>query len=173
VPLALIEELLSQVEPGQTLRVRQIGAAFKSRSVNNGGFAVAALRAEGLIGLTAHANHQYVVTDDWELWKSVMLSEPGEPYVPPPPKGLPFTRKEEIAAVPDKPNEPDEQEKPVPSSKRKARKPVAVKALPEKDEGLGPDEATDSSTDDSAQQEQKEQQQDNNAEPEPCDEDTA
>ena len=45
VPLARIEELLSQVESGLPIRVKQIGAAFKSRSVNNAGFACAALHA--------------------------------------------------------------------------------------------------------------------------------
>ena len=142
VPLARIEELLSQVEPGLPIRVKQIGAAFKSRSVNNGCFAFAALRAEGLIGLNADANHQYVLSDDWELWKSVMLTEPGEPYVPPAPKGLALPKKNEIPAAS---NAPEPVPVPESSNKRKPRKTLALKSRLDVDDESSTETATDAS----------------------------
>lgn len=164
VPLARIEELLSQAEPGLPIRVKQIGAAFKSRSVNNGCFAFAALRAENLIGLTAHANHQYVVSDDWELWKSVMLTEPGEPYVPPAPKGLALPKKNELPVTS---NVPEPVPVPESSNKRKPRKTLVLKSRPEVDDGSSAETATDAST------AHPEQPQHDDAEPEQVDADIA
>jgi hypothetical protein len=56
--------------------------AFVSKSVNNAGFLAALLRAVGLLVPAIENVQQHVLTDDWEIWKSVMLSDAGVPYDP-------------------------------------------------------------------------------------------
>lgn len=115
VPLTRIEEVLNALpDRDQALSSKCLRPAFISQSVNNGGFMGAVLRAEQLLMPAPDAPHQHVVADDWDTWKSVMLSEPGVPYVPLS-KGAKPSTKPEIAVAKD-------DESPTPSGKRHGRK---------------------------------------------------
>ena len=89
-----------------------------------------------------------------------MLTEPGEPYVPPAPKGLALPKKNELPAASNAPE-------PVPgsSNKRKPRKTLALKSRLEVDDGSSAETATDAST------AHPEQPQHDDAEPEQVDAD--
>lgn len=82
VPLERIEALLS-VDSGKDLPVSAnvLRDAFVSRSVNNAGFLAAVLVAEGLLKRAGGSSRHYERVDGWDTWKSVALSEPGEPFV--------------------------------------------------------------------------------------------
>lgn len=56
--------------------------SFKGRSANQPGFAAALLRSIGLLGIVDLKPHLHVVTGDWRAWKTTMLAQTGEPYVP-------------------------------------------------------------------------------------------
>jgi hypothetical protein len=115
VPLSHIEDVLASLpDRHQPLPSKLFRQAFASRSVNNAGFLAAVLRAEGLLAPAPEAAHQHVLTDGWDQWTEHLLSEPGEPYVPSPPKGATDTPKPGIANA--------KQEKaPKPPGKRKGR----------------------------------------------------
>lgn len=96
VPMSRIEEVLATLpDSHQPLPSKVLRPAFISQSVNNSGFLKAVLLAEKLLIPANDAAHQHVLTDDWDLWKGVMLSEPGVPYVPTV-KGVADTPKPEI-----------------------------------------------------------------------------
>lgn len=117
VPLTRIEEVLDALpDREQALSSKCLRPAFISQSVNNWGFLGAVLRAEQLLMPAPDAPHQHVLAeaDDWDTWKSVMLSEPGVPYVPLV-KGAKPSAKPEIAVA-------KEEGPPAPHGKRQGRK---------------------------------------------------
>src|SRR5471030_270987 len=114
VPLSNIEAIFSTLaDRHQPFPSKALRPAFVSQSVNNAGFLAALLRAEGLLVPAIENVQQHVLTDDWEIWKSVMLSEPGVPYDPVV-KGGASSVKPEIPVAPKK-NEPE------PRGKRKGK----------------------------------------------------
>lgn len=82
VAVSKIEEVLSKLKPRSPLPTKSFAPAFESKSANNAGFLVAVLRAECLLN-AAKESRLHLVSEDWELWKSMMLTEPGEIYEPP------------------------------------------------------------------------------------------
>jgi hypothetical protein len=83
VAIAKIEEVLSKLNTKVPLPTKAFAPAFESKSANNAGFLVAVLRAEGLLNAPEEGSRLHLVTQEWELWQSVMLTEPGEVYEPP------------------------------------------------------------------------------------------
>src|SRR5471030_1101409 len=115
VPLSRIEEVLDALpDRDQALSSKCLRPAFISQSVNNWGFMGAVLRAEQLLMPAPDAQHQHVLADDWDTWKSVMLSEPGVPYVPLSKSAKPSTKPEVAVAKEEGP--------PAPHGKRQGRK---------------------------------------------------
>ena len=83
VPLVRVEAALAESpDDGKPLPSSALRHAFVSRSVNNAGFLAAVLRAEGLFEPSIEAPSRHVRGEDWDTWKQVMLSEPGDPYTP-------------------------------------------------------------------------------------------
>jgi hypothetical protein len=82
VGVSKIEEILSKLKTKSPLPTKSFAPAFESKSANNAGFLVAVLRAEGLLN-AAEESRLHLVSEDWELWKSMMLTEPGEIYESP------------------------------------------------------------------------------------------
>jgi hypothetical protein len=99
VAFSKIEELLLKLDTKNPLSTKAFAPAFNSKSVNNAGFLAAVLRAEGLLNAAAEASRLHLVTNEWELWKSMMLTETGEVYVPPLAKGI--TAKAEKVTEPN------------------------------------------------------------------------
>lgn len=81
VELAKVIACIQDAE-GKPIPAKAFMPAFKSKSVNNGGFLCAVLRAEGLLGPVPDSMHQHLLAGDWGAWQSEMLALPGEPYVP-------------------------------------------------------------------------------------------
>lgn len=96
IPLLRIESVFESYEADKPLPSKVFTRAFNSKSANNAGFLVAVLRAEGLLTAAAEGSRLHLVTDEWELWKSMMLTETGEVYVPPVAKGI-VAKAEKIA----------------------------------------------------------------------------
>jgi hypothetical protein len=88
IAVSKIEDVLSKINTKIPLATKAFAPAFESKSVNNAGFLVAVLRAEGLLKAADEGSRLHSVTQEWELWKSMMLTEPGEVYVPPVAKGI-------------------------------------------------------------------------------------
>lgn len=88
IAVSKIEDVLSKINTKIPLATKAFAPAFESKSVNNAGFLVAVLRAEGLLKAADEGSRLHLVTQEWELWKSMMLTEPGEVYVPPVAKGI-------------------------------------------------------------------------------------
>lgn len=75
IPFANIRACLGGVEPLQPIPAKRFRNAFTaSKSVNNGGFLVAALRHQSLLKPAPDASHQHVIGDDWDDWKARMLA---------------------------------------------------------------------------------------------------
>lgn len=118
IPLSRIEAVLDALtDRFQPLHSKVLRPAFDSKSVNNAGFLAALLRAEGLLTPAPDSPHQHLLTDDWDIWKSVMLSEPGTPYDPITKGSADSTNKEDIVAETDT--------KPVAQGKRRGRRKAA------------------------------------------------
>jgi hypothetical protein len=83
VAFSAIEAITSKLKPKVAFPTKTFAPAFNSRSVNNAGFLAAVLRTEGLLNAAPESNRLHLLTDEWEIWKAVMLSEPGEMYEPP------------------------------------------------------------------------------------------
>lgn len=83
VAFSAIEAITSKLNPKFPFPTKTFAPAFNSKSVNNAGFLAAVLRAEGLLNAAPESNRLHLLTDEWEIWKAVMLSEPGEMYEPP------------------------------------------------------------------------------------------
>ena len=83
VPLAKIEALLEKHDSAKPLATKFFAPAFNSKSVNNAGFLAAVLRAEGLLQPAEPGSRLHLVSEEWDIWKAVMLSEPAEAYEPP------------------------------------------------------------------------------------------
>lgn len=98
VAVSKIEEVLSKLNTKIPLPTKAFASAFESKSVNNAGFLAAVLRTEGLLNAPEEGSRLHLVTQEWELWQSVMLSEPGVVYVPPVAKGLAAIAKSEKTA---------------------------------------------------------------------------
>ena len=92
VPLKKIEQLLEHYDLLKALPSKTFTKAFVSQSVNNAGFLAAVLRAEELLYPAPEAPRLHLISAEWDDWKAIMLSEPGEIYVPP-------LSKSELAAV--------------------------------------------------------------------------
>lgn len=128
VPLVRVEAALTESpDDGKPLPSSALRRAFVSRSVNNAGFLAAVLRAEGLFQPSTEAPSRHVRGEDWDTWKQVMLSEPGDPYTPEAKKqaSLPAT----VVALDNCPNDGKKRKK-VHSSERKE----GVADTPEKPE---------------------------------------
>lgn len=81
VAFSRVDQLLSDLRTsGQPLAAKSLRPAFMSRSVNNAGFLVAVLRAEGLLAPDPDSEFLQVVTGDWPAWKQAVLESSGEPY---------------------------------------------------------------------------------------------
>lgn len=61
---------------------------YVGKSSNNPGFAAAILRAEGLLSGVPGQPYLHQIVGDWSAWKTSMLAQEGEPYVPPVKEGL-------------------------------------------------------------------------------------
>jgi hypothetical protein len=101
VPLSAIETILSQQKPNLPFPTKTLAPAFASKSVNNAGFLAAVLRSEGLLNAAPEQNRLHIVTDNLEVWKAVMLGEPGEMYQLPvkQPPGIKSAQKTEESAT--------------------------------------------------------------------------
>lgn len=82
VPLEAIERCLPQ-DRAQAFSAKALMASFRGKSVNNGSFLCAALKAEQLVGPAEGKPNQYQVAGDWPAWKAGMLALEGEPYAVP------------------------------------------------------------------------------------------
>ena len=82
-----IEKCLAKVDAKQPVTAKIFAAAYQSRSVNNFGFLLAALRQESLLAPTVDASHLHAVTGNWDDWKRQILAQEGSPYKLPTPKG--------------------------------------------------------------------------------------
>lgn len=81
VALAKLERCLAGKKPGEAFSGRQLRSAFVGRSANNGGFAAAVLRAEGLLAPAPDAPSQHAKAGDWAAWLKQMLALPTTPFV--------------------------------------------------------------------------------------------
>lgn len=93
IPLQNIQQVLSQVEPGQGIRSKLLMQALVGRSSNTPGFLLLALKQEGLLAPAGDASHLHVMAGDWNAWTLDMLQQDGIPYEPPQPKANPFKAK--------------------------------------------------------------------------------
>lgn len=82
VPFDQIEAAAKRSGASGSVSSKQFRQCFVSRSVNNAGFLVAVLLAEGLLEPDAENANQHVLTNDWSGWKEQLLALEGEPYVP-------------------------------------------------------------------------------------------
>ena len=82
VPFDQIESAAKRSGASGSVSSKQFRQCFISRSVNNAGFLVAVLHAEGLLEPDAKNANQHVLTNDWSGWKEQQLALKGEPYAP-------------------------------------------------------------------------------------------
>lgn len=87
IPFERIEKCVEGMEPGNYVASKQFFKAFDSRSNNNCGFLAAVLRAEELLAPVVDGVRKHVIQPGWDGWKETMLTELGESYEPPLPKG--------------------------------------------------------------------------------------
>jgi len=80
VPFSAIQRCLTNVDAERPVPAKVFRQAFVSRSVNNAGFLVHALRHEGLLQPAPDAAHQHVLADGWDDWTAKLLAQPGEPF---------------------------------------------------------------------------------------------
>jgi hypothetical protein len=79
-PFSKIEACLVGIAPAKTIAAKTFKAAPQSRSANQPGFIVAALRHAGLLKPAQDASHQHVVGGGWQEWKAEQLARPAEPF---------------------------------------------------------------------------------------------
>jgi hypothetical protein len=114
IPFANIQACLDGVQPLQPIPAKRFRNAFStSKSVNNGGFLVAALRHQSLLKPAPDVSHQHVIGDDWDDWKTRMLAmESAEVF------GAPVTEQPVPSATPESIAEPAERKKSKKAGKR-------------------------------------------------------
>lgn len=104
IPLQTVEQVVTQVEPGQGIRAKLLMQAMVGRSSNTPGFLLLALKQEGLLAPAGDASHLHVMAGDWKSWVNDMLQQDGIAYEPPQPKANPF--KSKTASAPIAENKP-------------------------------------------------------------------
>ncbi|MCJ0972150.1 hypothetical protein MST27_02040 [Pseudomonas sp. PS1] len=82
VPFDQVEAAAKRSGASGSVSSKQFRQCFVSRSVNNAGFLVAVLHAEGLLEPDAENANQHVLINDWSGWKEQLLALEGEPYAP-------------------------------------------------------------------------------------------
>lgn len=114
IPFTNIQACLDSVEPQQPIPAKRFRNAFSaSKSVNNGGFLVAALRHQSLLKPAPDASHQHVIGDDWDDWKARMLAmESAEIF------GAPLAEQPAPPVTPEPIAEPAERKKSKKAGKR-------------------------------------------------------
>ncbi|MGZ4993183.1 MAG: hypothetical protein ACXV79_03385 [Methylobacter sp.] len=81
VALNNIERCLASVPAEQSFPAKVLQPAFLSRSVNNAGFLLAVLKAEGLVIPVADKVHLHRRSGaDWKHWQQELLKQNGEPF---------------------------------------------------------------------------------------------
>ena len=70
-------------DPAQAFAAKCLAPAMRGKSSNHPGFLAAILRAEGLLLPVDGQAHLHQQTETWEAWKASLLTQDGEPYVPP------------------------------------------------------------------------------------------
>lgn len=76
-----IERCLASVPAQQPFPAKTLQPAFLSRSVNNAGFLLAVLKAEGLVIAVADKVHLHRRSGaDWTQWQQEQLKQNGEPF---------------------------------------------------------------------------------------------
>ena len=88
IPFANIEKCVEGMKVGTYVASKLFFKAFDSRSNNNCGFLAAILRAEELLAPVVDGVRKHVLQPGWDSWKESMLTELGEPWEPPLPKGV-------------------------------------------------------------------------------------
>lgn len=81
VPLTSIEGCLSHLQEGGAIPAKTLKPAFpRGKSVNDAGFLLAVLRAEGLLSPAPEGAHLSIRSGDWSAWRNAVLAETGEPF---------------------------------------------------------------------------------------------
>jgi hypothetical protein len=123
VPLAAVELCLSSIPKEKPFPGKIFRSAFVGKSVNNAGFMLALLKAQGLIEPSADIAHKYQVAGDWNEWKANMLACEGEDYVPISKEVQPVPAEAEIISAAPEPEPAQSQ------PRRKGRKALAEEAI--------------------------------------------
>lgn len=134
IPFANIKACLDGVQPLQPIPAKRFRSAFlASKSVNSGGFLVAALRHQSLLKPAPDASHQHIIGDDWDDWKVRMLAmESVEVF------GTPVADQATSPVTPEPIAEPAEPKK----SKKGGKRDKATVAVTAGTEGNGDDQTS-------------------------------
>lgn len=81
-PLSAIEGCLPE-DRSQPIPAKVFQKACISKTANQPGFIACICRAEGLLRAVEGQPHLHQVSETWEAWKASLLTQDGEPYVPP------------------------------------------------------------------------------------------
>ena len=77
VNMLSIEACLDAHKAGDPFPSKVLKDAYKSKSSNNSGFILAALRGLALTAAAPEAASKHIVAGDWDAWRKKMIAQPG------------------------------------------------------------------------------------------------